>query len=407
MEPVMALNRKINTRVFSKNVIANPVGVKQSIAVLSFTLLLAACGGDSSSGAKDPELAEGNDTDLMVETFDDLPVCSSKREGTTAYVKDEKNAYVCVAGDWTLDGEDPAEKSSSSKKTSSSSGMAKSSSSSIKLELSSSVDDPQLSSSEKSSSSETSVYSSSSTDEIKCQELLEGETNWNWDVPKECRFNPDIDYGTMTDERDGKVYKTVKIGDQTWMAENLNYADSTKTPSLKGKSWCFNDRAANCDVVGHLYTWAAAIDSVKLATDADNPQDCGYGKTCDLASAGSATLVQGICPEGWHLPSYDEWKTLFDAVCGQDTASKVLKSQTGWHSNDYGTDAFGFSALPVGGKNDVGYFGAWSTYFWSSTEVNSGHAYDVYLYYGLGNAGLAGLAIENKILGFSVRCLRD
>lgn len=407
MEPVMVLNRKINTRVSSKNVIANPVGVKQSITVLSFTLLLAACGGDCSSGAKDPELAEGNDTDLMVETFDDLLVCSSKREGTTAYVKDEKNAYVCVAGDWTLDGDDPAEKSSSSKKTSSSSGMAKSSSSSIKLELSSSVDDPQLSSSEKSSSSETSVYSSSSTDEIKCQELLEGETNWNWDVPKECRFNPDIDYGTMTDERDGKVYKTVKIGDQTWMAENLNYADSTKTPSLKGKSWCFNDRAANCDVVGHLYTWAAAIDSVKLATDADNPQDCGYGKTCDLASAGSATLVQGICPEGWHLPSYDEWKTLFDAVGGQDTASKVLKSQTGWPSNGYGTDAFGFSALPVGGKNDVGYFGAWSTYFWSSTEVNSGHAYDVYLFYGLGNAGLAGLAIESKILGFSVRCLRD
>ena len=241
MEPVMVLNRKINTRVSSKNVIANPVGVKQSIAVLSFTLLLAACGGDSSSGAKDPELAEGNDTDLMVETFDDLLVCSSKREGTTAYVKDEKNAYVCVAGDWTLDGEDPAEKSSSSKKTSSSSGKAKSSSSSIKLELSSSVDDSQLSSSEKSSSSETSVYSSSSTDKIKCQELLESETNWNWDVPKECRFNPDIDYGTMTDERDGKVYKTVKIGDQTWMAENLNYADSTKTPSLKGKSWCFND----------------------------------------------------------------------------------------------------------------------------------------------------------------------
>ena len=168
----MVLNRKINTRVSSKNVIANPVGVKQSIAVLSFTLLLAACGGDSSSGAKDPELAEGNDTDLMVETFDDLLVCSSKREGTTAYVKDEKNAYVCVAGDWTLDGDDPAEKSSSSKKTSSSSGMAKFSSSSIKLELSSSVDDPQLSSSEKSSSSETSVYSSSSTDEIKCQELV-------------------------------------------------------------------------------------------------------------------------------------------------------------------------------------------------------------------------------------------
>jgi len=78
--------------------------------------------------------------------------------------------------------------------------------------------------------------SSSSTGKVDCSALLDGETNWNWSVPKVYRFNPDIDYGTMTDERDGKTYKTVKIGDQIWMVENLNYADSTKTPSLKGKS---------------------------------------------------------------------------------------------------------------------------------------------------------------------------
>ncbi len=122
-------------------------------------------------------------------------------------------------------------------------------------------------------------------------------------------------------------------------------------------------------MAGRLYTWAAAIDSVKLANDADNPQDCGFGKTCDLASAGSATLVLGICPSGWHLPSQTEWNTLFTAVGGSFlTAGKVLKSQTGWYSNGNGTDAFGFSALPAGYRGYDGYFtcDGYNADFWSS-----------------------------------------
>ena len=149
----------------------------------------------------------------------------------------------------------------------------------------------------------------------------------------------DVTNGNLTDSRDGKTYKTVTIGSQTWMAENLNYADSANTPSLKGKSWCYNDSVANCEAAGRLYTWAAAIDSVKLANDASNPLDCGFGKTCGLSGK-----VQGICPSGWHLPSPAEWKTLFAAVGGQDNAGKVLKSQSGWDENGNGTDAYGFSA---------------------------------------------------------------
>ena len=213
--------------------------------------------------------------------------------------------------------------------------------------------------------------------------------------------DPELAEGFLTDNRDGQTYKTVTIGTQTWMAENLNYADSVTTASLKGKSWCYNDVAANCDVAGRLYTWAAAIDSVKLATDADNPLDCGYGRECGLTGK-----VQGICPSGWHLPSYDEWNALFTAVGGQLNAGKVLKSQTGWYSNGNGTDAFGFSALPAGSRYDYGYFNydGYHAYFWSATELYTDLAYLMYLYY---FNEYAYLDYDFKDFGFSVRCLMD
>lgn len=212
--------------------------------------------------------------------------------------------------------------------------------------------------------------------------------------------------GTMTDSRDGKTYKTVKIGTQTWMAENLNF-DPGRGGSGDAKydwSWCYGDEPKNCDVAGRLYTWAAAMDSVKLANDADNPQDCGYGKECDLASR-PATLVQGICDKGWHLPSRVEWNVLFAAVGDESTAGKVLKSQTGWYSNGNGTDAFGFSALPAGWEDD-GDFSNDGNYavFWSSTEDDSYGAYYVALLYGY---DIAYLDDGYKYYGFSVRCLKD
>ena len=225
---------------------------------------------------------------------------------------------------------------------------------------------------------------------------------WSWDVPKEARLNPEITYGTMADSRDGKKYKTVTIGDQIWMAENLNYADSAKTPSLKGKSWCFNDDSLKCNVTGRLYAWAAAIDSVRLASDADDPQDCGYGKTCTLPAK-----VRGICPTGWHLPSYNEWNALFTAVGGQSTAGKVLKSQTGWFSNENGTDAFGFSALPAGYRENNGHFDNVIDYgkafFWSADALDDDSAGLMHLYF----REDAGLSESSKNYGFSVRCLKD
>ena len=246
---------------------------------------------------------------------------------------------------------------------------------------------------DKVSSSDTQRSSSSSQNELK--------DAWSWDVPRESRLNPKITYGTLTDSRDGKKYKTVRIGSQTWMAENLNFADSVAVPSLKGKSWCYDNKAENCAVTGRLYTWAAAIDSVKLATDADNPQDCGYGKNCKLPAS-----VQGICPKGWHLPNKLEWNTLISAVGGKKTAGSALKSQTGWFGGGNGTDSLGFSALPAGLRDlngnfyDVGN----SAYIWSSTWLGSSESSYMNLYYGHKSA------LQNSdysYVGFSVRCLQN
>jgi len=238
----------------------------------------------------------------------------------------------------------------------------------------------------------------------------------------EAPSNPEPDYGTLTDARDGNVYKTVKIGEQTWMAENLNYADSVATESLLERSWCYDDESENCDKYGRLYTWAAAIDSVKLATDKKKPLDCGYGKACSLPST-----VQGICPEGWHLPSEGEWYTLIDLVGGEDRAGMVLKSKSGWTENGDGSDAYGFSALPAGGYG--GYFEEGSeTYFWSSTPYHEcryeydesvddyvcifgddeyDYAYSIEFSSGGVSSDHAYASDRSKELGFSIRCIKD
>ena len=353
---------------------------KLLIGAFALSAMLAACVDDSTS-AKDTD-----QSDELVETFDDLPVCSDNQDGSTAYVKDEKNAYMCVDGDWVPEEENSsssiASSSSSPRNDSLSSSVIASSSSEAKQ--SSSSEAPQSSSSEApQSSSSADVNSSSSENELSSSSEM------------------GIIYGTMTDSRDGKTYKTVKIGEQVWMAENLNYADSVKTPSLKENSWCYGNVAANCEKYGRLYTWAAAIDSVKLANDVMNPLDCGYGKTCDFSGT-----VQGICPSGWHLPSRDEWNTLITAVGGDSKAGTALKSQTGWNNNGNGTDAYGFSALPAGYRLYGGNFygGGINAFFWSATEYGSYNAFYIYLYY---YNEYANLLSYDKYYGFSVRCVKD
>ena len=359
---------------------------KRYIAISCLMLLfLAACGdnGDKSVSPEDEPVSVENSSSSEKLSSSSV-ILSASKESSSSLAKSS---------------------SSSIQKNSSSSEMAMSSSSKDEKETKESSSSVKSSSSSSVILSASGESSSSSASLPNCSALLEGETGWSWDVPKECRFNPDIDYGTMTDSRDGKVYKTVKIGDQVWMAENLNYADSAETPSLKGNSWCYDNVAANCDVAGRLYTWAAAIDSVKLANDADNPQDCGYGKICTLPDT-----VYGICPSGWHLPDTTEWNTLFTTVGGLSTAGKALKSRrgwyTGWTDGGNGLDTFGFATLPVGYRRynrdfDEDGYGA---FFWSPAESDSDYAFSIGMGYG---GGMARIGSNPKRSGFSIRCVKN
>ena len=93
------------------------------------------------------------------------------------------------------------------------------------------------------------------------------------------------EYGSLTDDRDGQTYKTVKIGEQIWMAENLNYEELN--------SYCYNDSAEYCAKYGRLYTWAAAMDSA--GEWSNNGRACGL----NMMTCSPKYPVRGICPEGW------------------------------------------------------------------------------------------------------------
>ena len=299
------------------------------------------------------------------------------------------------------------ESSSSVEQGSSSSGKVKSSSSDTQNDAgqssSNEKDKSSSSSVEVQSSSSEKTGTSSSSEGVLLSSSLE---RFDWNLPKESYLNPGIEYDTIIDSRDGKVYKTVKIGEQVWMAENLNYYDASDL-SVKEKSWCFgtsdNKDSATCDVTGRLYTWAAAIDSVTLATDTERPRICGFDEECSLPDT-----VQGICPLGWHLPNKEEWKNLLTTIGGSETAGDMLKTTSGWINSWESTDAFGFSALPAGYRiceGDYCYFDlGFEAYFWSSTGYFDDHAYYINLRH---YSRYSILTYRQKYYAFSVRCVKD
>jgi len=200
------------------------------------------------------------------------------------------------------------------------------------------------------------------------------------------------EYGTVTDV-DGNVYKTLVIGNHEWMMENLkvtHYRNGDTIPHLTdngdwtstySSAYCvFDNDSSNTNTYGNLYNWYAVDESC------------------------------GLAPEGWHVPTDDEWQTLVDYLGGSSVAGgKMKETDTAhWNSPNTGaTNESGFTALPGGyrsGKSgnfgSIGYY----AYFWSSTEHDSNYAWGWLLYYYYSAVYRNGY---DKKCGFSIRCLRD
>ena len=310
--------------------------------MVAVVLIFTACDGDSGNNGTEPD---GNSSSSA-------EIYSSSEQVNLSSVVNSSSSSIWESSSSVVVSSSSAKVESSSSVTLSSSA-AKSSSSSVGVSSSSVV----------ASSSSAKAQSSSSS----------------------------IEYGALI--YGGQTYKTVVIGTQTWMAENLNYADSAAMPNLNGNSWCYDNSADSCAKYGRLYTWTGAmnIDSSYLSAS---------------PTAVIPTPHQGACPAGWHVPTDDDWMTLENWAGGSRVAGTKLKSTSGWSNNGNGTDAYGFSALPAGRRHYSGDLGNVDSaaYFWSASEDDSDYANDRELY---NKYGFMITFINNKRIAISVRCVKD
>lgn len=217
--------------------------------------------------------------------------------------------------------------------------------------------------------------------------------------------NKGLSYGTVKDSRDNRSYKTVKIGTQTWLAENLNVGTmgvGSKEQNNDGaiEKYCYNDEASNCDFAGGLYQWAEAMDL---------PYICN---TTNCSAQIQATKHQGICPDNWHIPTKKEFQALNDLLDPGSllVAGASLKANnTGhfmWDEISNNGNPYGFSAVPTGWRTE----GMSFDYQYSSTWFTSAtlEQFDVPYAPSLeeGSSGFSDNPAK-RTYGMSVRCIAN
>lgn len=199
----------------------------------------------------------------------------------------------------------------------------------------------------------------------------------------------------LQDSRDGRVYKTVQIGDQRWMAENLRY-------KIKG-SFCYEKKDYNCEKYGRLYDWSMAMKLVDFYNTHSVKK---------LAGKYQKGLIHDACPMGWHLPTNKEWKKMKFFVGKKGISDGVglsLRAAENWEKElriPAASDEFGFSALPGGERDFEGRFFdlGRSAVFWTSSEYDEGGARMWWMYY---DSRTIESNYDTKETAASVRCVED
>lgn len=335
-----------------KNNLKNIITTTLGCAVISFPLFFAACGDDSSSGSANNGDETAEDFMFTLEELEEMGVpifksaddlkkekCGDENEFETVYVKADSSFYMCDNGEWDNDF-------------------------SIEPDILESKDDLG-----------------------ECNEENEGEM---FRVPRDTIFDTyacedgewisdfggnsgepvdpkTVVKGTFTDERDGKTYKTVQIGKQTWMAENLNYKTSG--------SRCYDKKNANCEKYGRLYTHAVA---------------------------------QNACPNGWKLPTGKQWAKLLNI----DVSLFNLVGMFKYFSSDINTndDPYGFNVLPGGIYGGGEYRGIGrTTAFWANEakRITTPDGLRVNMVYFVRfSPNQVTLASRDESDYFSVRCIK-
>jgi uncharacterized protein (TIGR02145 family) len=233
-----------------------------------------------------------------------------------------------------------------------------------------------------------------------------------------------VSYGEMTDERDAHVYRTmtidgcttkknesgeyrVKVPRQTWMAENLNYAYLQPTSTLDSSSWCYNNEPDSCVKYGRLYLWSAAMDSAALFSE--DAKGCGFYRNAESWQKCHVTgMGRGVCPEGWHLPTrqeYDGLQSTTPLVCKMKNDAQVTNGFLLQFGGLYYAEP---DCCTVYNYTNGEHFFEWgedASFFWFASEGTIGS--DAYRVMVEEVSCVPSTVSTYKFFAFSVRCVKD